>query len=218
MKIQWNGFTKLKFKGYIGIIVLLILILINVLYGEEKTQNMSILIVKIGNIENDVVEKLKNDLKKIFNQPVEIGKQLPEPHYAYNKIRNQYLSTAILNNLTKNKDFDAYERVLGIVDHDLYVPGLNFVFGEATTKGAVISLRRLRQEFYNLQENRNLFMRRVLTEAVHELGHTYGLPHCNNSKCVMYFSNSILDTDRKGTEFCTRCRLRIEEIRSLNKY
>jgi archaemetzincin len=95
-----------------------------------------------------------------------------------------------------------------LVDHDLYVPGLNFVFGEASQKVAVISFTRLRQEFYHLPEDRGLFHRRALTEAVHELGHTYGLQHCKNPHCVMFFSNTLMDTDRKGPEFCTECKRR----------
>jgi len=83
---------------------------------------------------------------------------------------------------------------------------LNFVFGEATTKAAVISLTRLRQSFYKLPEDREIFRKRVLTEAVHELGHTYRLGHCENPRCVMFFSNSLTDTDRKGFEFCLSCK------------
>lgn len=167
---------------------------------------MGILIVKIGNIENEVIERLKIDLEKVFYRSVQIGKTMPEPNYAFNMNRNQYLSTVILNTLLKEKDFLSYERILGIVDHDLYVPDLNFVFGEATQRASIISLTRLRQEFYGLPENKELFFRRVLTEAVHELGHTYGLPHCNNQYCVMFFSNSLRDTDRKSYEFCPKCR------------
>ena len=171
-----------------------------------RSQKMGILIVKIGNIESDLIEGLKVDLERIFNRPVEIGKTMPEPDYAFNKKRNQYLSTAILNHLLKEKAFLNYEKILGVVDHDLYVPDLNFVFGEATERVAVISLTRLREEFYGLPENRRLFLRRLLTEAVHELGHTYGLFHCRNPYCVMYFSNSLKDTDRKGYEFCPKCK------------
>jgi archaemetzincin len=131
---------------------------------------------------------------------------MPEPDYALNEERNQYLSTAIVRTIMKQKEFSPYERILGIVDHDLYVPELNFVFGEASRKVAVISLIRLRQEFYGLPEDKNLFHKRVLTEAVHELGHTYGLNHCTNPRCVMFFSNSLLDTDRKGSNFCPSCQ------------
>jgi len=181
------------------------ILLITHLYAEERNPKMGILLVAIGEVEQKVFQMLKADLEKAFHRPVEIGRGMPEPDHAYNKNRNQYLSTTILNTIEKGKEYTAHEKVLGIVDHDLYVPELNFVFGEAGQRIALISITRLRQEFYGLPENQSLFYRRTLTEAVHELGHTYGLGHCNDPQCVMFFSNSLKDTDRKGPEFCPKC-------------
>lgn len=98
--------------------------------------------------------------------------------------------------------------LLGVADVDLYVPSLNFVFGEADpARGvAVISLARLRPTFYRLQEDDRLFLERVGKEAVHELGHIFHLKHCTQRICVMFFSNSLADTDLKENEFCHRCR------------
>jgi archaemetzincin len=170
---------------------------------------MSILLVPVGEIDKKVMERLQVDLGKVFGRKVEVGQRMLHPDYAYNKKRNQYLSTAILKTLMEQKEYTAYDRMLGIVDQDLYVPELNFVFGEAGQKASVISLTRLRQEFYHLPQDETLFYRRALTEAVHELGHTYGLGHCRNSQCVMFFSNSLLDTDRKGSDFCLECKSKL---------
>ncbi len=174
------------------------------MFTEEG--NQGIVLVSVGKVDKEVIDVLKDNLSRVFNRQIFIAKEILEPHYAFNKKRNQYLSTVILNTLKGKKEYAPYERILGIVDHDLYVPWLNFVFGEASGRVAVISPTRLRQGFYGLPEDRNLFQKRVLTEAVHELGHTYGLNHCSNPHCVMFFSNSLMDTDRKGSEFCPRCK------------
>ncbi len=187
-------------------ILLLSLLFNNNLFAKERKQEMGIVLVAVGEIDGNAMDRLKNDLSKVFNKQVLIGKGMPDPDYAYHKKRNQYLSTAILNAIMEQKEYAPYEKVLGIVDHDLYVPELNFVFGEASRKAGVISMTRLRQTFYHLPEDQNLFHRRVLTEAVHELGHTFGLGHCENPLCVMFFSNSLMDTDRKGSEFCQKCK------------
>jgi archaemetzincin len=94
-----------------------------------------------------------------------------------------------------------WERLLGIAGVDLYVPELNFVFGEADPRRgvAVFSLSRLRAGADEV-----LFLRRAATEAIHELGHTYGLSHCADPTCVMWFSNTLAESDRKGTRFCPR--------------
>ena len=199
---------EVPWQGMILRVLLLSLsiFLVTDLLAKERDRDMSIVLVAVGEVDRNVIEALKNDLSKVFNRQVLAGKAMSEPLYAFNKKRNQYLSTTILSAIMEQKDDTAYEKILGIVDHDLYVPELNFVFGEASRIAAVISLTRLRQEFYHLPENRSLFHQRILTEAVHELGHTYGLGHCENPRCVMFFSNSLMDTDRKGPEFCPRCK------------
>jgi archaemetzincin len=178
--------------------------------AKEKDVQMGIALVTVGEVDQDIIETLKKDLNRIFCKEVWVGKGMPTLYTAFNKKRNQYLSTMILNGLMNEKEFMASEKVLGIVDHDLYVAELNFVFGEASQRVAVISLTRLRQEFYNLPHDQSLFHKRALTEAVHELGHTYGLGHCGNPLCVMFFSNSLIDTDRKGSEFCPKCKSKLD--------
>ena len=71
---------------------------------------------------------------------------------------------------------------------------------------AVISLARLYPEFYGQPRDPGLFKARAVKEAVHELGHLLGLGHCPDPACVMAFSNSLADTDRKGPGFCAPCR------------
>jgi archaemetzincin len=103
--------------------------------------------------------------------------------------------------------------ILGICDFDAYSSGLNFVFGQASLSGgvAVIYLPRLRQEFYGLGADTSIFIERVLKEATHELGHALGLNHCPKRSCVMYFSNSLIDTDRKGKDFCNMCSNKLRQ-------
>lgn len=174
-----------------------------------------ITLVAIGKIDKEILEELKDSLSEIFNGRISIGKDMPEPDYAFDKRRNQYLSTAILHKIMQEKDSASFERVLGVVDYDLYVPELNFVFGETASRAALISLTRLRQGYYNLPDDKKLFCKRILTEAVHELGHTYGLGHCKNPSCVMFFSNSLADTDRKGYYFCQICRKKLKQHLSI---
>jgi archaemetzincin len=196
---------KIAIRALIFSLILLLSLNID-LPAKERDFKMGIVLVAVGEVDQKVIQILKEDLNKVFGRQVWVGKGMPEPHYAFNKKRNQYLSRMILNALMNEKEYTPFEKILGIVDHDLYVPELNFVFGEASQRVAVISLTRLRQEFYNLPQDQSLFDKRALTEAVHELGHTYGLGHCGNPGCVMFFSNSLIDTDRKGSEFCSKCK------------
>jgi archaemetzincin len=130
------------------------------------------------------------------------------PDEAYDSVRNQYHSTRILAMLETHIRTFNVDRLLGLTALDLYVPGMNFVFGEARLPGrvGVVSTYRLKIHGKILEE-------RVLKEAVHEIGHMMGLKHCLNDSCVMYFSESLSDTDRKMAEFCKICKPKVEMIR-----
>ncbi|HEU4443598.1 MAG TPA: archaemetzincin [Nitrososphaeraceae archaeon] len=113
--------------------------------------------------------------------------------------------TKILDWLIQNYDPDSNTKILAICNFDAYSDDLNFVPGEAHLGGrvAAIYLPRLRQELYVKKSDTNkLFEQRVIREAIHELGHTFGLSHCEESRCVMHFSNSLQDTDFKYHIFC----------------
>ena len=157
---------------------------------------MKITLKPLGNIADEITEELKDRVGGIFHCPVEVKAGFSDLAQAYNPERKQYLSSKLLASLEKS---ERDERVVGIADVDLYVPRLNFVFGEAdiVSGTAIISLCRLRPEYYGLAPDESLFLERAAKEIVHELGHTFGLGHCPNNKCVMHFSNSLADTDLK---------------------
>ncbi|MGI0045217.1 MAG: archaemetzincin family Zn-dependent metalloprotease [Nitrososphaeraceae archaeon] len=128
--------------------------------------------------------------------------------YLFNKSRNQWISERVLEWILREAiSGSSHTKILALCDFDAYSNGLNFVFGQAHTGGRIgaIYLPRLRQEFYGLESDVNLFHQRVTTEAVHELGHMFRLSHCERRSCVMHFSNSLHDTDFKHFTFCNRC-------------
>jgi len=127
--------------------------------------------------------------------------------------RLQYNSSQILLQIIRNPPADAL-KVLGVVDVDLFIPILTFVFGEAQLRGigSVVSMHRLNNKFYGLPEDSKLLAERLVKEAVHELGHNFGLVHCSNQDCVMRSSTYVEDIDQKSLEMCARCR---EQLRAL---
>jgi len=176
---------------------------------------MKIGILRVGQVDSHVINRIQENLNMIFPKTTcaLISETMPIPSEAFNNARKQYRSDIILSRVHSYADKDkALDRVLGTVNVDIFVPELNFVFGEAECPGkaALISLWRLRPEFYGEAPNMELFLERITKEAVHELGHSLGLRHCSNPFCVMYFSNSIFETDRKQSLFCNKCDLKVE--------
>jgi archaemetzincin len=170
-----------------------------------------ILLIPLGEVAAPLLAHLCDVLATTFGCRCNMGEALPLPVSAFSAHRNQYSARATLNRLNHREG----TLMLGIVDVDLYVPDLNFVFGLAdpALQRAVIALPRLRQEFYNLPKDERLFLARAAKEAIHELGHTFRLGHCNDRSCVMTFSNSLSDTDYKQQGFCHRCRALIRAAR-----
>jgi len=150
---------------------------------------------------------LSAGLRKSFGAPCEVLPVEPEPAGAFNFARQQYCSTQILAFLRKF-GIPENERILGVTAVDLYIPILTFVFGEAQLRGtcAVVSFHRLRQEFYGLPANSVVLRERLLKEAVHELGHTLPLAHCEDYQCVMSPSHGVEWIDLKTSQFCNSCR------------
>jgi len=171
-----------------------------------------IILRPLAQIDSRITGILKQGLEQTFNCPVEIKAQISNLDDAYEPKRKQYLAPRLLATL-RSFNMESGERCLGIVDIDLYSPGLNFIFGEADIGSgvAIISLYRLRQKCYGLPPDEGLYQSRAIKEAIHELGHTYYLSHCPDAKCVMHFSNSLADTDIKEASFCQKCQQRLKE-------
>lgn len=172
---------------------------------------LEIALVPIGEADPVLLSWLTEDLPTILQAGVKEFPPLPLSPRHLQKERNQYLADGLLADLTSIVHSGPILS-LGITRVDLFSHGMNFVFGVACTGRALISTFRLRPGFYGDPSNSKLYRWRVLTEAIHELGHALGLAHCEYPGCVMYFSNWIGDTDRKGPKFCYRCMKRIERL------
>lgn len=182
-----------------------------------------LIIIKLNPLIAEIIENLQLDLIKLFNgifediHIIENSKGILKKYY--NEHRNQYNASRILDDMKEIGIKEEYYRVLAITSEDLYTERLNFVFGVAfipsqsiipESVSAIISFKRLKEEFYNLSKDDVLFRDRVIKEAAHELGHTLGLKHCMN-ECVMRFSNRIDDTDEKPARFCDSCLNKIKK-------
>ena len=167
---------------------------------------LTIRLISVGSLPPVMLGFLQEGLTRELGAVVRTGGNLPLPA-SCPEGRSQYPGAPFLTALAAARS-SGQEVVLGVTGVDLTAPGLNFVFGLAdpAARCAVISLARLYPEFYGQPRDPRRFKARAVKEAVHELGHLLGLGHCPDPACVMSFSNSLADTDKKGPGFCQACR------------
>ncbi|HUV79714.1 MAG TPA: peptidase [Candidatus Bathyarchaeia archaeon] len=147
----------------------------------------------------EAVPPVKEALNTVFGMETDEVSQLDaaEVKGAFNLKRRQYNASKLMNYLIQStSEARSTEQFLAlwIISDDLYVLGMNFVFGVAHPgKAALLSTHRL--------DSLDL----IKKEAIHETGHVLGLQHCTND-CVMQFSNSLYEAKEKPATLCARCR------------
>ncbi len=163
-------------------------------------------IVPINEIDGGLLTRLGLCLEERFLYTCVVKPPLVAPKSLLNSVRKQLFFGSIVAKLAAAAD-PRDELLLGITDYDLYKTSHQFIFGSSNVgqRCAVVSIHRLRSEFYGEPPDENALFQRLLKESVHEIGHTLGLKNCYSARCAMYYSNSIYDTDNKHSQFCENC-------------
>ena len=173
-------------------------------------------LLPVGKIGSSLLRGLRAGIPECLPVDCQILPFDLDPAPAYHPERQQFHSSELLQrmqSLVRPRDW----RFLAIADVDLYIPILKYVFGEAQIGGpcAVVSVFRLRQEFYGLDRDDALLSQRLLKEAVHELGHTLELRHCQDYRCVMASSHAVEWIDLRESRLCEACRSELGARHSL---
>jgi archaemetzincin len=157
----------------------------------------TITILPLGNNLSDAfIRTVYTDIKK-FLPAVEVVAAKPLPAHAYNKERGRYRADSLIHWMSRKANPD--QIFISITDVDISttkdgkpdwgVMGLGFQPGKA----AIASNFRMK--------NKDQFWK----VAIHELGHTSGLPHCPIKSCFMRDAEGGNPTAEEK-EFCNKCR------------
>ena len=180
-----------------------------------KTFEECIYIVPAGKVDTKILAKLKNRLPGMFPMSVKAvidpGQEFPQA--AYDPSRRQYDAQKVIDDISQRIVLTLVnERALIVTEEDLYIPGADFVFGLADDKKgiAIVSLARLRNEFYGQKPGERLLAERAIKKAACELGRSWKISACKSQKCVMFPSAIPADIDKERESFCYKCCIAIE--------
>jgi archaemetzincin len=169
-------------------------------------------IVPVNAIDASLVTRLALCLEERFLLACSVERTLRVPVTTLNSVRKQlFLTTLVARTAALDLPYEGFR--LAVTEYDLYKISHQFIFGEGSEeqKVAVVSLSRLRTEFYREEPDDNVLFQRLLKESVHNLGHAMGLRHCQQARCAMVVSNSIFDTDNKHPHLCEACERRVRK-------
>ncbi len=175
--------------------------------GARLTPAMLVDIVPIGDIPARVKREASAGLRSVYDCDVTVHANQSIPEGAFDRSRNQYRAEQFIELASR---VGRGEKNIGITAKDLYYRRRNYVFGLAylNGNGSVISTYRLQTSTdggITTKPAEDVFADRVRKEVVHEIGHTFGLEHCDNSKCVMSFSPTVREVDVKEENLCGTC-------------
>ncbi len=181
--------------------------------ANKRSMRGAVAIIPIGSVPKAFCRELGQAVAEVLGREAMVLPAMAQPQYAFNPVRGQYHSTSMVRRVGQSINKRDHIVGVGVADVDLFTPDLNFVFGEADRheRAVVISVARLIPTYYGQPADHTRTMRRAVVETLHEIGHIFGLTHCQNEACAMFFSNTLSDTDRKRGAYCDACRDRVEK-------
>ncbi|MFC1885253.1 archaemetzincin family Zn-dependent metalloprotease [Thermodesulfobacteriota bacterium] len=158
-----------------------------------------------------LLKNISDAVYKSFGYPVSVSNLIDDISFAYYPGRTQYNSTAIIEKISELTP-PGVIKVIAVTRVDLFIPIFTYVYGEAQLAGraCIVSSHRLEDSPGISFESKNA-RQRIAKEAVHELGHTFNIRHCKDPRCIMHFSRSLEDVDRKSERMCRYCQVLLED-------
>jgi archaemetzincin len=169
-------------------------------------------VVPLGDVPEIVLKVIARHITRSFKLTTQILPPLEQPEYALDERRLQYNAAIIIETL-ESLHFSTHDKVIAVLNHDLFIPIFTHVFGEARQGGkcGLVSLFRLNKNPDGSTPPKHVILERSAKVALHELGHLLDLLHCEHKKCLMHFSGGTDEVDDMSLDLCEYCSIYLQD-------
>jgi archaemetzincin len=172
-----------------------------------RTPRPVVAIVPLGDVAGRDTEQVRGAISSSFDVDVVVLARTELPASAWFEPRKRYLAPKLLEFLEAGYS-STYTKVIGVTRADISVPkaegGDWGIFGLGSVGGppCVVSTYRLGHGGVRREQ----VFERLRRVSNHEIGHTFGLPHCPTRGCVVEDARGRIATVDSGTgDFCAGC-------------
>ena len=171
-----------------------------------KSKKRIIGVVPVGDVPELAPKVVAAHIVGFLKLAAEVLAPTQPPAAALDATRGRYNAARILS-CFESGPYDSYDKVIAVLNVDLFIPTFAYVFGEAKQGGkhALVSLFRLAKEKEGHSQPSAVLYERAAKVALHELGHLYDLMHCEDKSCLMHYSGGLSDLDYIPFYFCRYC-------------
>ena len=181
----------------------------------------SVSLQPVGAFPAQTIDFLQADLSRFLHKPIVLLPPTDIPSRFRDDTKGPRYSADSLVQFLSGNIADPHDIVIGLTTKDIFTtvcdssdaikPPLNkyavwgiFGLGSCPGHSSIVSTQRLQTS------NEKLFLHRLRTVVLHELGHNLGLPHCPNPRCIMNDANETIATiDNSGDNFCPSCQKKL---------
>jgi len=169
-------------------------------------------VVAIGEVSQIALKVITDHISGCFNLSAQILPSIEQPEYALDERRLQY-NAGIIIEAFESMHFSDHDKVIAVLNEDIFIPIFTHVFGEARQGGkcGLVSLFRLTKNPDGSSPPSYLIHERSAKVALHELGHLFDLLHCERKKCLMHFSGGIDELDEMSFHLCEYCSIYLQD-------
>lgn len=184
------------------------------LLGASEGTRGEVVLVTLGKVSPDIVDEVEAQLRAHLQVDVRRIDGMKLPKAAWYAPRKRWRADKLLDFLLEQiPDAPQTTRILGLTESDISTTkdpfpdwgifGLGFAPGQA----AVVSSYRLKKK----AKNRAHVLFRVSNVAIHEVGHTFGLQHCEEANCPMQDAEGgITNTDTANADLGPECQAELD--------